>query len=224
MTRLRHQAVVRVGDGRGFMVEISHRERVIITAAHCLPHFPPAVGLISYLNERTYGALLGPLGAESTVRAECLFADPIADIAVLGSPDNQELSDEADAYEELMASMTPFVIGDAPKQGREFKQPQLYSNDVTIDGFWHDTPGQGPARLLSLDGQWIDCSVTRMGSNLSVDQGVVSGMSGSPIVSPDGRAIGLISSGPYNPVLKESLTPRFLRRKKSASKHEEIKP
>jgi hypothetical protein len=45
---------------------------------------PPAIGSISYLQERTYRALLGPLGAEPTVWAECLVADPIVDIAVLG--------------------------------------------------------------------------------------------------------------------------------------------
>jgi hypothetical protein len=217
-SRLR-RAIVKVGDGRGFMVEVNHpilkvREPVIITAAHCLPHFPPALGLISYLEERTYRALLGPLGAEQTVWAECLFADPIADIAVLGSPDGQDLYDEAAAYTEFMASMKPFVIGDAPKQGREFVQPKL-PNAIVATGFWMDTPGKGPARLLSLDGQWIDVSVTRRGPHLSVDQNelVVGGMSGSPIVLPDGRAIGLISSRWHNPVTKESLPARFLRRR-----------
>jgi hypothetical protein len=105
-SRLR-RAVVKVGDGRGFMVEVNHpnlklREPVIITAAHCLPHFPPA---------------------------------------------------------------------------------------------------------------W-----TCRGSHLSVDQDeqlVVGGMSGSPIVSPDGRAIGVISSRWHNPVIKESLPARFLRRRKT---------
>jgi hypothetical protein len=207
--------------GRGFMVEINHpnlkrREPVIITAAHCLPHFPPALGLLSYLEERTYRALLGPLNAEQTVWAECLFADPIADIAVLGSPDGQDLYDEAQVYEELMATMTPFAIGDAPKQGREFVRPKL----PNATGFWMDAPGGGPARLLSLDREWIDCSVTRRGSNLIVDENelVVGGMSGSPIVSPDDRAIGVISSGGsqsvYNPVIKESLPLRFLLRRK----------
>jgi hypothetical protein len=35
--------------------------------------------------------LLSLLGDEPSVLAECLFADPIADIAVLGSLDDQEL-------------------------------------------------------------------------------------------------------------------------------------
>jgi hypothetical protein len=71
-------------------------DRLVVTAAHCLPHFPPCHGA-SYLEERTYGKLLGPLGDKPTVWAECLCADPIADIAVLGSPDNQALFDGAGA-------------------------------------------------------------------------------------------------------------------------------
>src|SRR5215813_7310413 len=99
LDRLDTNAIIRVGDGRGFVVEGEH-DRFVITAAHCLPFFPPCHGA-SYLHERTYRALLGPLAQAPRVWAECLFADPIADIAVLRSPDGQELSDEADAFEEL---------------------------------------------------------------------------------------------------------------------------
>jgi hypothetical protein len=84
-------AVIRVGDGRGFVVERA-RQRLVLTAAHCLPHLPPA-NPMSHTEERTYEALLGPLGAEPTVWAECLFADPVADIAILDGPDNQALFD-----------------------------------------------------------------------------------------------------------------------------------
>jgi hypothetical protein len=89
-------AVITVGDGRGFVVEGERETRLIITAAHCLPSFPLCHGA-SYLEERTYQALLGPLGEKPTVWTECLFVDPIADIAVLGQPDNQdELYDQGD--------------------------------------------------------------------------------------------------------------------------------
>src|SRR5688572_22382495 len=86
-------AVVRVGDGRGFLVEGTsfsrERERFVITAAHCLPRFPePHPG--SYGEERTYPDLLGPLDGEPSVWAELVFADPIADLAVLGPPDPEE--------------------------------------------------------------------------------------------------------------------------------------
>jgi hypothetical protein len=85
-------AVIRVGDGRGFIVKDAGRarfgwrnERVVITAAHCLPSFPPCHAA-SYSEERTYEALLGPLRQKPTVWAECLIVDPIGDIAVLGKP------------------------------------------------------------------------------------------------------------------------------------------
>ena len=57
------------------------------------------------LEEQTYRELLAPLGKKPTVWATCLFVDPMADIAVLGKPDNQALSDEADAYDELVDGM-----------------------------------------------------------------------------------------------------------------------
>ena len=53
------QAVIKVGDGRGFVVE-RRRQRFVLTAAHCLPFLPPAHPM-SYTEERTYAALLGPM-------------------------------------------------------------------------------------------------------------------------------------------------------------------
>jgi hypothetical protein len=210
------RAVVSVGGGRGFVVEIDHEHfvphggagrRVIITAAHCLPAFPPCHPW-SYTEEQTYKNLLAPLGAKPTVYAECLFADPIADIAVLGTPDNQVFSDQANAYEALVASVTPLLIADAPKRGRR-REPLPYGGQ-SIEFF---TPGQGPALLLSLSGKWVKCTVKRTGAAwLSIEPGelVDSGMSGSPIVSMDGRVIGLVSTGSLNPVLVETLPPRLL--------------
>jgi hypothetical protein len=135
--RQHHKAkasVVTVGDGRGFVVKYAHN-RLVVTAAHCLPLVPPAHGA-SYLHERTYRTLLAPLGGEPAVSAECLFADPIADIAVLGSPDNQELGDEAEAYEALVESVTPIAIAEAPEKG--------------------------DAWLLSLEQEWFKCTVEYM--------------------------------------------------------------
>jgi hypothetical protein len=114
--------IVRVGDGRGFVVRCQnyhgHEELVVITAAHCLPHFPPPHPAM-YLEERTYQRILGPLGRGRVVWAECLFADPMADIAVLGSPDDQALYDKAEFYRRLVASAHPFTVADAPAQGIE---------------------------------------------------------------------------------------------------------
>jgi hypothetical protein len=89
------RAVLRVGDDRGLVVSLGG-ESVVITAAHCLPVLPTNhLGAASY--ERTYGALLGSLHAKPKIAAECLFVDPITDIAVLGAPD-ADMEDESGAY------------------------------------------------------------------------------------------------------------------------------
>jgi hypothetical protein len=186
------KAVITVGDGRGFVVETRDRERLwdrqrlVITAAHCLPTLPIAHPW-SYLEERTYRELLGK--AKPTVWAECLFVDPMADIAVLGQPDNQALPDEADDYGELVDAAVPLSVADAPKQG----------------------PAIHPALLLSLGGEWVECTVERNRAWLRVVQeGLVKGgMSGSPILSMSGKAIGLMSTGSLNPVLVDALPPRI---------------
>lgn len=129
-----------------------------------------------------------------------MFADPIADIAVLGAPDTQDLYDEANAYEELMASSTALTIADAPKMRRDrVQQFGDYSFKV-------DQPGE------ALRGC---CRSTVNGSSnwlSSEKRGLFArGMSGSPILSMDGRAIGLISTGDCGPVLSENLPAWFFR-------------
>jgi hypothetical protein len=163
-------SVIRVGEGRGFIVADKQDNRLIVTAAHCLPSFPPCHGM-SNLEERTYAALLARLGDKPTVWTECLFADPIADIAVLGSPDNQALWEEAEAYDAMLESAAPSPIVDAPE-----------------DGF---------AWLLSLEGQWFSCFVKYINNGSlwisKTAQPIMGGMSGSPVISSDGSAIGVVA-------------------------------
>lgn len=59
----------------------------------------------------TYKNFLGPLGGKRQVWAECLFVDPIADIAVFGTPDTQDLYEQADAYDEL-TQQSAFRLGE----------------------------------------------------------------------------------------------------------------
>ena len=99
--------VITAGSGRGFVVEAAG-ERLVITAAHCLPFLPPAQPFFGP-KERAYGRLLAPLGEEPRAWAVCRFVDPIADIAVLGSPDNPH----ADDYKALMGTATALSFGDA---------------------------------------------------------------------------------------------------------------
>ena len=198
-------SVLRVGNGRGFVVarHIGYMERIVITAAHCLPHLPPPDPW-RYPKEETYERLLAPLGSEPAIYARCLFVDPIADIAALGPPDNQALSDKADEYEKLLDEMEPLVISDAPAQGSELV------GDMQVE---LPTPGQGSARVLSLDGKWSDGHVIRRGFRLAFEPEklIVGGMSGSPIVCLEGKAMGVVSTATLNPVLMDTLAPRLLR-------------
>lgn len=164
--------VVRVGEGRGFVVAAEHH-RLVVTAAHCLPQLPPAAS-VSFGEERTYADLLGPLdGSERNVWAECLFVDPVGDIAVLGSPDEQGLPDQSDDYYTLVSVTPPLQVGAL------------------------ETPvgTAAPAWLMQLDGRWTSCVVKHFGRAFMIENavdGIHGGMSGSPILADDGSAIGVV--------------------------------
>jgi Trypsin-like peptidase domain len=148
------------------------KRRLVITAAHCLPKLPRAHAGSS-TGERTYRKLLASLGsAETSVWAECLFLDPIADIAVLGCPDNQDLGEQADAYYELTDNAAVLRIGNA-RSGRGW--------------------------VLSLDGRWIRTNLELASGDgaLSIDP-TEPGMSGSPILNDAGRSVGAVVIGTEN--------------------------
>jgi hypothetical protein len=206
--------VLRVGDGRGFVVNSRNSNggpgRIVITAAHCLPFFPPCASA-ACLEEYTYPDLLGPLGASPTVWAECVFVDPRADIAVLGQPDNQERFKQAKAYDELIKDIAGLLVAAAPAQGRKV----------------NTTTGHGAGYVLTLDGKWKQGRLERLGHTLGFapERYIVPGMSGSPIVSAAGAAIGVISTGSegsvdaafdgrmtFNPVLLDCLPARVTKR------------
>ena len=166
-------AIVTVGGGRGFLVEARAR-RLVVTAAHCLPQLPPAHAA-SYSAQRTYRKLLGPVGAGApTIWAECLFVDPIADLAVLCAPDGQMYVAAHDAYTSLVEAGSVLPIG-------------VVTSPCT-------------AWLLTLDGRWELCGVRvdeqsggRYLTIVGAEDGIVPGTSGSPIVSAEGYALGTVS-------------------------------
>lgn len=167
--------VVRVTtEGRGFVMDTGELRagRVVITAAHCLPHIPMEFPIED--EERTYSNLLGSLGDDPTVWAQCLFVDPVADLAVLGSPDDQVLSSQSTEFYSWVEGLVPFRLG-AIRDNR--------------DTCW----------LLSLDGTWCQGSVRAMGHGYAplwisgVEAGILGGMSGGPIVIADGSAIGVVT-------------------------------
>jgi len=182
-------AVVKVGDGgRGFVMEIAElnpftkkllggklprpsrfiKRRLVVTAAHCLPELPPAHPW-AHSHEKTY-RLLGPLGsAAPSILAECLFVDPVADLAILGAPDGQD--EEAEAFMDLIEAATVLPMG----------------NPIRSMPGW----------LLSLDCRWIPCTLKpKRGLWISeAKEGIKGGMSGSPILLNDGSVVGVVSCG-----------------------------
>jgi hypothetical protein len=153
------------------------------------------------------------------VWAECVFADPIADLAVLSAPDGHQLCEQADAFKELVTIRPALKIADAPAHGRELITPSAgiirisgTAVEITPDPFEVETPGRGDIHLLSLNNEWIEAQVKRRGNWLSIEpeELVQSGMSGSPIMLA-GAAIGLVSNETKSPVLIDNLPTRLVR-------------
>jgi hypothetical protein len=106
---------------------------------------------------------------------------------VLGSPDDQDLGEEAEAYEALTGEVLPLRIGKAPARGE--------------------------AWVLRLTGKWERVTFKSLtgDTGLVVKGGFQAGMSGSPIVATDGNAIGVVTVDRWNnPRLTRGLPMRFL--------------
>jgi hypothetical protein len=135
----------------------------------CLPHLPDCGNMSDYI-DRTYRPLLGRLGEAPSVWAELLFADPIGDVAVLGPPDGGEMPEQWESYEALIESLDALHIG-------------VLSKDA-------------PVWLMHLDGSWMKCQ-TRSSRGLwfsGAQKGLMGGMSGSPILSQEGQAVGVFAT------------------------------
>jgi Trypsin-like peptidase domain len=181
MFEVAKRAVVRVGGGRGFVVSAGD-DRYVLTAAHCLPHSRfPRPHLANSVSDLTFRKIIGPLASKQrTICAELCVLNLIDDVAVFTEPDCQALWDENDQYGAFTEQA--MMIGQSP----QVRPPY----ECTVET-------ETPARLLSLDGQWLDCTVQNNGRFLTVRQGnqlIKPGMSGSPIVNADGAAIGLVST------------------------------
>ena len=188
-------AIISVGDGRGFLVKHRH-EMLVITAAHCLPSIP-APHPARHLEESTF-QLLSALGEQPTIWAECLFVDVIADLAVLGPPDGQELYDEHEAYLAFTGARRVLRLGDLP-------QSALGLGPIATH----------PIRVLRLDGEWARGQGSHFGGSISLHEtSIASGMSGSPILDRDDWAVGVVSTGRINPRLARDL-PAWLAPKAS---------
>jgi hypothetical protein len=170
--------------GRAFLLESDDNKRVVVTAAHCLPEIPPAHPG-RYANECTFQDFLGPLDGKVDIWVQCQFADIMADIAVLGPPEHDDLYDQYQAFESFAESRPAFR-----RSARQFAPREKH-----------------PGFVLSLENVWVPCILQHGGRGVWIDDHkmIKSGMSGSPIVDADGAAVGVVSTGMLNPRLSADL-------------------
>ena len=205
-------SVVRAGSGRGFITEYRmkvleiykakmkmkgirppsfRKRRLIVTAAHCLPGLPPPMRS-SYASERTFPKLVASLDdRHEEIWTKCLFVDPIADIALLGCPDDQnEIEGLDSAYNSLTEQAGTIQIS---------------------------RPQSGTGWLLSLEGKWVPTKLEVLTTNEGIALKIgptKTGMSGSPILNDTGNAIGIVAVGcdlTGQPILVDCLPGWFLR-------------
>lgn len=187
--------IVRVGGsegmGRGFWIG-SPDFAMIITAAHCLPHYPPRLGLISYVSERTYIDFVYSLDGTCKCSAECLFVDPISDLAVLGCPDD-ELWEK---YWEFANESAFLEIG--PLAAGETSIRVMYDDSKSIRRVIKTAPpfrANFYPRAFSIN------------PNDGEENRIKSGMSGSPVLTDDGKAVGVLCNDHFGPLLFQCLPP-----------------
>jgi hypothetical protein len=97
------RAVIRVGDGRGFIVGAGD-DRYVITAAHCLPPLDelPTPHLANDTANLTFRNIIGRVAAKRlTIWGELCVFSLCDDIAVFSAPDGQELYDEYERYKKF---------------------------------------------------------------------------------------------------------------------------
>jgi len=166
-----HAKVPNFTRRKGIRARSCAEKRMIITASQCLPNVPAPDKAPDYI-DRTFLDLVASLdNSHRDISVECVFVDPIADIAVLGCPDAQQLNDKADAFNAMIEEPPALRIG-------------------------HARSGKG--WILSLQGRRIrtdvQLHVNRYGPSLFIGP-TEPGMSGSPILNDAGRAIGVVALG-----------------------------
>jgi hypothetical protein len=122
-----------------------------------------------------------------------VFVDPVIDLAVLSAVDDQEMPDEAEAYDRLVDALGALRIMSVRADVDRWEMAQIsVARGDDDDEFGSEEAG----RMLDLGGEWFGCKVWHCGGALSVraaSQPIMGGMSGSPILNNEGAAIGVVT-------------------------------
>jgi S1-C subfamily serine protease len=110
-----------------------------------------------------------------------LAVEPVADLAILGAVDGQLLPEAEEAFEQFCEATTPVRLATTE-----------YPFDTPI-----------PAHVLAHTGRWIAGRAAQMRPDsatlaLTTDEAIQPGTSGSPVVTEDGRLLGVVSSGSHD--------------------------
>lgn len=177
--------ILAVGTGMGFVVA-TRRDFLVITAAHCLPDFPTPASFL-FEEEYSYGKLLGRYGTDPTVVGRLLFADPVADIAVLTAIDGQSAPEFCEAFEQLTEATEPLRVGALPAPVDKRGTIEI-PGSVTTLGL-----EKAPVTIDFVHGNYNGGGLWTKGYSIQA------GMSGGPILLPDGSVIGVTvtTMGPH---------------------------
>ena len=159
--------------GQGVLVEGD----LILTAAHCIT--------VTGVGSGNYEDILNRIETNdgSQLLVETFAVEPVADIAVLGCVDYQDIPDWAEKFETFCENTTPLPIC-----CREFPLSQPF-----------------PIFIYDHKEKWITGTARQMQKNarglpIVPDQRIEGGTSGSPVVNDTGELLGIVSrSGETHP-------------------------
>jgi hypothetical protein len=153
----------------------------IVTATHCI-NWSGTGGMV--LGDACPTKIETATGAK--FRVDVAACEPVADIAALAELDNQEWPDDADAFEQWRKQVEPVPFSTRQLRVEQSCAVFIFTHKrewiaarVTRHGLWRLTPSSSVE--LSVNGK-------------SAGEGIESGMSGSPVVTADGRLYGVVSN------------------------------
>jgi hypothetical protein len=170
--------------GQGVLV----RNNLILTAAHCINfNYDGGMALGDYFIEEIETSDGGKL------KVGPYAVEPVSDIAVLGSLDDQEFTDEATKFEHFCEGKKPLSLC-LKKFG--------WSVEVPIWVYTH--------KKTWIRGKMINYSIKKNAHKISIkmDENIEGGTSGSPIINEKGELMGVVSNaGGSKGINREGMVP-----------------